>query len=62
MSAFGEVTFYNESGAIKTVLCETEADYWREMNAGATWAAAEAHRPLDVQGQRFAPPADKGRL
>jgi hypothetical protein len=50
---FGEVRFCNEGGVLKTVSCPTESDYWREMNAGAKWAASQPSRPLGVQGQRF---------
>ena len=51
---YGRVTFSNESGPIKIVDCTTEADYERELSAGAKWAASEPQRPLDVYGERFA--------
>ena len=56
--SFGVVTFYNESGPIKRVVCETPADYWREMEAGAAWADSEPRRPRDVVGERTAPALD----
>ena len=52
---YGVVTFTNERGILARVECGTRADYERELNAGAKWAALQPKRPLSVEGQVLVP-------
>lgn len=56
---YGTVIFSNESGEIKRVECLTEADYLRELDAGAKWIEGEAKsRNVGVYGIRRGFPSD----
>lgn len=60
---YGVVTFTTERGVLARIECATRADYERELNAGAKWAALEPKRPLGVEGRVLVPtdPMNFGR-
>lgn len=48
---YGRIHYENETGVLRTVNCETEADYQQELEAGCRWVEDEPRQFRNLWGE-----------